>query len=51
MIDRPKTKRERVKALLESLPVDAGVMPATELDADEQPVQLEQDGQILTGNS
>lgn len=46
-----KSKRERIAAVLASLPPDCGVMPATELDADEKPVEIVEDGRVMRGTS
>lgn len=51
MFERPHGKARRIRQLLESLPEDAGVFPATEMEAsgETKPVPLEYDdrGQAL----
>lgn len=51
MIDRRQPKRQRIRDLLACLPPDAGVMPATDLDAGEKVVEIVQDGRLMVGTS
>ncbi|MCP4549672.1 MAG: hypothetical protein GY835_24720 [bacterium] len=51
MIPRAKTKRERIRQVLDSLPPDAGVFPAGDLDVDEKAIEIHEHGRILVGTS
>ncbi len=49
MITKPKTRRERIAAVLANIPDDVGRMPDGELDQEEIAARVEQDGKVLLG--